>query len=122
MAVRESTIRRRSESLARFDDDAGFPHRVDLTPDLIEARSQVLQHVRSYAFTFDEQSEQDVLCTNVAIAHPARLLEGDLDDTLHARGRDDVLNDDPLASAAGGADDIAGIGDVDAQAAQHLAC
>ena len=28
-----------------------------------------------------------------------------------------MLNDDPLASAAGGADDIAGIGDVDAQAA-----
>src|ERR1035438_4325313 len=107
MSVRESPVRRRAESPARFDEGAGFPHRVDLSPDLIEARSQVFQHVRSDIFTLDEQSEQEVLCTNVAIAHPACLFEGNLDDILHARGRDDLLDDDPLASAACGDDDMA---------------
>src|SRR6266536_2080380 len=42
---------------------------------------------------------EGLLGADVVVAHPPRLFERDLDDLLHARGRDDLLDDDALVAA-----------------------
>src|SRR2546422_983683 len=39
-----------------------------------------------------------MLGTDVVVPHPVRFLEGDLDHLLDARGRDDLLDDNPLVA------------------------
>jgi hypothetical protein len=51
--------------------------------------------VRADTLALDEQSEQEVLRPHEIVAHTASLGEGDLDDRLHARCGDDLLDNDP---------------------------
>jgi hypothetical protein len=61
-----------------------------------------------------------MLGADVVVAHPARFLEGDLDDLLDARGRDDLLDDDPLVAAQHGLDGLADLADLHTKVVQNL--
>ena len=63
------------------------------------ARAQVIENVGGDAVSLDEQPDQEVLRAHVGGAHPAGLLEGDLDDLLDPGGGDDLLDHQPLAAA-----------------------
>src|SRR6266849_3104297 len=73
------------------------------------------------AFPFPEEPKKQMLGTDVVVTHPARFLEGDLEDLLDARGRDDLLDDDPLVAAEQGLDRVADIADLDAKVVKDLA-
>jgi hypothetical protein len=49
-------------------------------------------------FTFNEQPQQQMLGAYVVMSNPAGFLEGDLDNLLDTRRRDDLLDDDPLVA------------------------
>ena len=93
---------------------------LDLGSHLVQRRPQVLEHVGRDAFTLDQQPEQQVLGAYVVVAHPARLFEGNLDDFLHARGRDDLLDDDPLIAPEHRLDRLADLADLYAKVVEDL--
>ena len=67
-----------------------------LRPHLLEIGPQVGEHVGRDAVTLDHQRHQDVLGSDVMVAHAAGLVESDLDHPLHPGGGDDPLDDDAL--------------------------
>src|SRR5205823_2221405 len=69
---------------------------VDFAAHLLQVRAQVLEDMSGDAFTFDQETEKQVLGAHVVVAHAAGFLEGDLDDLLYPRGGDDLLDDDAL--------------------------
>src|SRR6185437_4149688 len=93
---------------------------LDLRADLLQGRAEVLQDVRGDALAFDEQSKEQVLGADVVVAHASRLFEGDLDDLLHARGRNDLLDDDSLVAAQHRFDGLPDLADLDAQVVENL--
>ena len=72
---------------------------LDLGADFVEGGPKVLEDVGGDALPLDEEPEQQVLGAHVVVPHPSRLLEGDLDDLLHAGRWDDLLDDDALVPA-----------------------
>src|SRR2546430_2502101 len=92
----------------------------DLSADLFQVRAQIFEHVRGDTLAFDEQAEQEVLRTDVVVTHAPRLFEGDLDDLLHARRRDDLLDDDPLVPTEHRLDRLADLADLHAKVVQNL--
>src|SRR5207253_5834597 len=61
-----------------------------------------------------------MLGTDVIVTHPARFLEGDLDHLLDARGRNDLLDDDPLVASEDRLDRLADFPDLDAEVVKNL--
>ncbi len=72
------------------------------------------------ALAFDQQPEEQVLCADIVVAHPARFLEGDLDHLLDTRRRDDLLDDDPLVPPEHRFDGLADLADFDAKVVEDL--
>ncbi len=93
---------------------------LDLRAHLVQGRAEVLEHVCGDALAFDEQAEQQVLGADVVVAHPARFLEGDLDHLLDARGRNDLLDDDPLVATEHRLDRLSDLADLHPKVVQHL--
>ena len=93
---------------------------LDLAAHLLQVRTEVFEHVGGDALAFDEQPKQQVLGADVVVAHAPRLFEGDLDDLLHARRRDDLLDDDPLVASEDRLDGLADLADFDAKVVQDL--
>jgi len=54
------------------------------------------------------------------VTHAPRFLEGDLDDLLHTRRRDDLLDDDPLVPAEDRLDGLPDFADLYAKVVQNL--
>ena len=61
-----------------------------------------------------------MFCADIVAAEPARFLEGELDDLLDPRGRDDLLDDDALVADEEGFHRLANHADFDAQVGQHM--
>ncbi len=61
-----------------------------------------------------------MLGADIVVPHPPRFLEGDLDDLLNARCRDDLLDDDPLVPTEHGLDRLADFADLDAKVVEDL--
>src|SRR5437773_641093 len=93
---------------------------LDLSAHLLQVRAEVLEDVGGDALTLDEQAKQQVLGADVVVAHAPRFLEGDLDDLLHARRGDDLLDDDPLVAAEDGLNRLADLSNLDAKVVQDL--
>ena len=93
---------------------------LDLRANLLEVGPEVLQHMSRDALALDEEAEEQVLGADVVMAHPAGLLEGNLDDLLDPRGWDDLLDDDPFVAAENGLDRLADLADLDAQVTENL--
>jgi hypothetical protein len=72
------------------------------------------------SLALDQQPQQQVLGPHVVVTHPPRFLEGDLDDLLDPRGRDDLLDDDALVPAQDALDRLANRRGLHAQVAQSL--
>src|ERR1019366_6078900 len=92
----------------------------DLSTHLLQIDPEVLEHVGGDALALDEEAKQEVLGAHVVVAHPPGLLEGALDDELDPRGRDDLLDDQPLVAAEDRLDSAADPADLDAQAVEDL--
>ena len=119
--VEQRRLRRLLLRLLRLLVDAGLVEQlVDLSANLLEVGAEVLEDVGSDALTFDEQPEQQVLGADVVVPHAPRLLEGDLDDLLHARRRDDLLDDDALVAAQHRLDRAANLVDLHAEVIEDL--
>src|SRR5712691_3605208 len=103
-----------------FVEPALMEQAIDLAADLLEVGAQVFQDVGGDPFTFDQKAKEQVLGADVVVAHPAGFLEGDLDDLLDARGRDDLLDDDAFVPAQHRLDGGADLVDLDAEVVQHL--
>ncbi len=93
---------------------------VDLAANLLEVGAEVLEDVRGDALTLDEQPEQEMFGADIVVAHAARFFEGDLNDLLDARRRDDLLNDDPLVATEHRLDRAANLVDLDAEIVEDL--
>jgi hypothetical protein len=93
---------------------------LDLGPHLVQGCAQVLEHVSRDALAFDQETEEQVLRSHVVVTHPACLFEGDLDHLLDTRGRDDLLDDDPLISTEHGLDRLADLADLHSKVVQNL--
>jgi hypothetical protein len=85
---------------------------LEFGPHLFERGAQVFEDMCGDPLTFDEQSQQQVLGTDIVMSHPARFLEGDLDDLLHARGWDDLVDDDALVASENRLDCLADLADL----------
>src|SRR5207302_1136864 len=72
---------------------------LNLPPRRFKADAQVLQYMSCYALALDQKAQQEVLGADVVVSHACGFFEGGLDDLLDARGRDDLLDDDPLMSS-----------------------
>ena len=93
---------------------------LDLRAHLLQRRAKILEDVSGDALALDQQPKQQVLGADVVVAHPARFLEGDLDHLLDARGRDDLLDDDPLVPAEDRLDGLADLPDFHAKVVENL--
>src|SRR5207302_9959402 len=94
--VEQRSLRRLLGGRRLFVEATLVEQAVDLAPDLFQVGAEVLEDVRRNPFALDQEAEQQVLGTDVVVPHPAGFLEGDLDDLLHPRGGDDLLDDDAL--------------------------
>src|SRR5215469_2033974 len=93
---------------------------LDLGAHLVQRGAQVLQHVGGDALALDQKAQQQVLGPDVVVTHAPRFLEGDLDHLLHARGRNDLLDDDALVPTEYRFDRLPHLADFDAEAVQDL--
>ncbi len=93
---------------------------LDLCAHLLQIRAEVLEHVGSNALAFDQQPKQQVLGADVVVTHAPRLFEGDLDDLLDPRRRDDLLDDDPLVAAEHRLDRLANLSYLDSKVVENL--
>src|SRR5439155_1706288 len=92
----------------------------DLGAHLLEVRPEVFEHVRGDPLALDEQAQKQVLGADIVVTHASRFLEGDLDDLLHARRRDDLLDDDPLVPAEDRLDGLPDFADLYAKVVENL--
>ena len=58
----------------------------DLMAHLVQVDAQRLEHAGGDALTLADEAEQQVLRADVVVAQSARLVDGQLDDALGARG------------------------------------
>ena len=99
---------------ARLGQDAD-----DLVADLVQVDAQGLEHARGDALALAHQAEQQVLGADVVVAQPARLVDGQLDDALGARGQPDLADDRPIATADDELDRGADLGQLDIHVLEH---
>jgi hypothetical protein len=70
-----------------------------LRTDLVQRDAERLQHAGGDALALADQAEQEVLGADVVVVQPPRLVDGQLDHLLGARGQADVAGDGPIAAA-----------------------
>src|SRR6185312_5368193 len=71
----------------------------DLLPDPVKVGAELNQHLGGHAFAFTDESEQDVLGSDVVVAELERLTQGQLEDLLGPGGEGDVAGGGLLALA-----------------------
>src|ERR1700687_820656 len=103
-----------------FVEPALVEQAIDLAADLLQVGAQVFKDVGRDPLTFDQKAEEQMLGADIVVAHPARFLEGDLDDLLDSRRGDDLLDDDAFVPAQHRLDGGADLVDLDAEVVQHL--
>ena len=96
-------------ALRRLGEDAD-----DLVAHLVEVDAEALEHAGGDALALADQAEQQVLGADVVVAQPARLVDGELDDLLGARGQADLADDRAIAAADDELDGRADLGQLDA--------
>ena len=67
--------------------------------DLVQVDAEALEHARGDALALAHQTEQQVLRADVVVTQAARLVDGQLDDALGARGQADFADDRSIAAA-----------------------
>ena len=78
-----------------------------------------LEHARGDALALAHQAEQQVLRADVVVAQAARLVDGQLDDALGARGQPDFADDRAIAAADDELDGGADLGQLDVHVLEH---
>ena len=87
--------------------------------NLVQVHAQALEHARGDALTFAHQAQQQVLRADVVVAQPARLVDGQLDDALGARGQSDFADDRSIAAADDELHSRADLGQLDVHVLEH---
>ena len=67
--------------------------------DLVEVDPERLEDAGGDALALADEAEEQVLRADVVVAEAARLVDGQLDDALGARGQPDLADDRPIAAA-----------------------
>ena len=80
---------------------------------LVEVDAQALEHAGGDALALADQAQQQVLGADVVVAQAARLVDGQLDDSLGARGQTDFADDRAIAAADDELDGGAHLGQLD---------
>ena len=66
---------------------------------LVQVDTERLQDAGGDAFTLADETQQQVLRADVVVAEPASLVDGQLDDTLGARGQADLAHHGAVTTA-----------------------
>ena len=91
----------------------------DLVADLVEVDAQALEHAGGDALALADEAEQQVLGADVVVAEAARLVDGELDDALGARGEADLADDRAVAAPDDELDGGADLGQLDVHVLEH---
>ena len=94
-------------------------HADDLVAHLVEVHAQRLEHARGDALALADEAQQQVLRADVVVAEAARLVDGQLDDALGARGQADLADDRSIAAADDELDGGADLGQLDVHVLEH---
>ena len=70
----------------------------DLVADLVEVDAERLEDAGGDPLALADEAEQQVLRADVVVAEAARLVDGELDDALGARGQPDLADDRAIAA------------------------
>ena len=90
-----------------------------LVAHLVEVDAQALQHAGGDALALADQPEEEVLGTDVVVAQPPRLVDGQLDDPLGARRQPDLADDRSVAAADDEFDGGPDLGELDVHVLEH---
>jgi hypothetical protein len=70
----------------------------DLVADLVEVDAERLEDTGGDPLALADEAEEQVLRADVVVAEATRLVDGQLDDTLRARGEPDLADDRAIAA------------------------
>src|SRR5207237_499484 len=70
-----------------------------LVADLVEVDAEGLQDAGRDALALADEPEEQVFGADVVVAETAGLVDGELDDSLRARGEPDLTDDGPIAAS-----------------------
>ena len=87
--------------------------------DLVQVDAQALQHAGGDALALADQAQQQVLGTDVVMAQPPRLVDGQLDHPLGAGRQADFADDRPVAATDDELDRGADLGQLDVHVLEH---
>ena len=111
---------RRALRLLRGRDAGALAQDVnDLVADLVQVHAQALQHARGDALALAHEAQQQVLGTDVVVAQPPRLVDGQLDHPLGAGRQADLADDRPVAATDDELDRAADLGQLDVHVLEH---
>ena len=105
-------LRRTDRGRLREDPD-------DLVADLVEVHAERLEHAGGDALALADEPEQQVLGADVVVAEAARLVDGQLDDALRARGQPNLTDDGAIAPPDDELDRGADLGELDVHVLEH---
>ena len=91
----------------------------DLVANLVEVDAERLQHAGRDALTLAHEAQEQVLRADVVVAQAASLVDGQLDDTLGARGQADLTDDRAVATTDDELDRGAHLGQLDVHVLEH---
>ena len=91
----------------------------DLVADLVEVHAEGLEDAGGDALALADEAQEQVLGADVVVAEAARLVDGELDDALRARGEPDLADDRPVAAPDDELDGGPDLGQLDVHVLEH---
>ncbi len=87
--------------------------------DLVQVDPERLEYAGGDALALPDEAEEQVLGADVVVAESARLVDGQLDDALRARGQAHLADDRPIAATDDELDRRPNLGQFDVHVLEH---